>query len=651
MRRIIFLVVIIAWCFCPCASAQYNPDIIDSLQRRMPHTAGKDRLAVLVELCFTSRDTNPDECICYGREVLALAAKLNTTAHTARALNVIGFAYGEKGDLITALDYAQQSAKVAEMTNDPERMAFAYYNMASINLRQGNFNRAQIYLNRAIDIFKNLKHENGLAYCQAIFAEYHMQMGQYDLAEKDYQLVLQIRRKTHDMYRESGALNFLADVRLKQGCYREALTDYYVAQARYIRYGNWRALSVATHQIAQCQYHLTQYDSAIDYSERSIRLARQLGLMPPVLANYELLHQIYAVRKDFVRAYTKQNLATQLKDSLINQRGNERFQELQEKFINVEQRFKLEQLEAENRFRSRLIGMGSGASMLGLLLLGLLLRKNARIKKTNQLLKIQQEAIQASNAALQKANAELLQVNNTKDKLFSIISHDLRGPIGSLVTVVSLLANGSLSQQDFLDLSTQIQSEVNDVYHTLDDLLAWALTQMRGIQPHAQLTDLTSMVDQQAALFIEMTRKKQIRLVSHLVGPCLAYADTNHVQLILRNLLGNALKFTPTNGQITIDVVDRGHELAVSVTDTGTGMSPQNLATLFTSLHQSQPGTDGERGTGLGLLLTKEMVEKNGGVLSVQSILGQGSVFTFSLPKNPPTEGANQAASLATLAN
>ena len=646
------MVVIAAWCCRPCASmAQHNPTMIDSLQRRLPYVEGRDRLAVLMELCFISRDTNPDQCIRYGKEVLALAAKLNTTAHTARALNVIGFAYGEKGDLITSLDYAQQSAQVAELTKDPERMAFAYYSMARTNLRQGNFNRTRFYLDRAIGIFKNLKHENGLAYCQAIFAEYHMEMGQYDLAEKDYQLILQIRRKTHDTYRESGALNFLADVRLKQGRYREALTDYYVAQARYIRYGNLRALSVAMHQIAQCQYHLAQYDSAIDYSERSIRLASQLGLMPPVLANYELLHRIYAVRKDFVRAYTSQSLAAQLKDSLTNQRGNERFQELQEKFINVEQRFKFEQLESENRFRSQLIRLGSGAGILGLLLLGLLLRKNSRIKKANQLLETQQGAIQASNAALLKANAELLQVNSTKDKLFSIISHDLRGPIGSLVTVVSLLANGSLSQQDFLDLSAHLQKEVNEVYHTLDDLLAWALTQMRGIQTHPQLTDLASIMEQQAALFTEMTRNKEIRLISHLVGPCMVYADTNHVQLILRNLLGNALKFTPTNGQITIDVADQGHQWVVSVTDTGTGMSPQNLATLFTSFHQSQLGTAGERGTGLGLLLTKEMVEKNGGVLSVQSTLGQGSVFTFSLPKNAPTEGIRQVASLAALAS
>jgi signal transduction histidine kinase len=174
---------------------------------------------------------------------------------------------------------------------------------------------------------------------------------------------------------------------------------------------------------------------------------------------------------------------------------------------------------------------------------------------------------------------------------------------------------------------------VGSVQETLDNLLQWAKSQMNGLQHVPQTFDLGIVLQKKVGLFTETAKQKQIELAYQVPPGLQVHADKEQVRLILRNLVNNALKFTPAGGRVTILAQPSGPQVEIAVADTGVGMSPGQLAKLFgPDTHFSTFGTAGEQGTGLGLLLCKEMAELNGGKISVASQPGQGSTFTFTLP-------------------
>jgi signal transduction histidine kinase len=271
----------------------------------------------------------------------------------------------------------------------------------------------------------------------------------------------------------------------------------------------------------------------------------------------------------------------------------------------------------------------------------------AQVKKNADLIKGQNLALerkvvertaelQGQRDQMEVQAAQLAQANQTKDKLFAIIGHDMRSPIGALGSLLDLLSAGHISPEDFVNLAPDLRRNVRNVQYTLDNLLQWSNSQLQGMSISPGPVDLGSTIAEIGGLMSETARAKLLELVQATPTGQLAWADANHVRLILRNLIGNAIKFTPQGGRITVSATDEGAWAAFSVADTGMGMSPEQMAKLFRpDTHFSTYGTGQEKGTGLGLLLCKEMAETNGGSIAVQSQVGQGSTFTVRLPKAP----------------
>jgi signal transduction histidine kinase len=227
----------------------------------------------------------------------------------------------------------------------------------------------------------------------------------------------------------------------------------------------------------------------------------------------------------------------------------------------------------------------------------------------------------------------LREANDAKDKLMTIVSHDLRGPVASLQLALSVLGDEPLPREA-AELVQQLGGEVTHLRQTIDNLLNWSYAQRQGIVADPQPIDLHLLAEEKVALFQAAARQKGIALTNQLPAPLPALADPQQVRLVLHNLLANALKFTRAGGQVALYGWLHANWVEVAATDTGTGIAPENLARLFNlATHFSERGTSGEGGTGLGLLLCKEMVEKNGGHIGVQSELGRGSRFWFTLPR------------------
>ncbi len=248
---------------------------------------------------------------------------------------------------------------------------------------------------------------------------------------------------------------------------------------------------------------------------------------------------------------------------------------------------------------------------------------------------------------LQKANRELTELNASKDKFFSIVAHDLRSPFMPLLgnsELLSILAD-TAPRTEIKEMSAGIHHTAKNVYNLLENLLQWSRMQREQMEYQADKLELEQIVQQNVKLLAENAVTKDINLQSRIVEGLAVYADENMLNTVIRNLVSNALKFTSRGGQVTIStrVEQTAPDFAeISVMDTGVGISEADLQKLFTlEVHHTTKGTNQEDGTGLGLIICQEMVEKNGGQIWVESKLGQGTTLKFTVPLDSSVSGSS----------
>jgi two-component system sensor histidine kinase/response regulator len=232
---------------------------------------------------------------------------------------------------------------------------------------------------------------------------------------------------------------------------------------------------------------------------------------------------------------------------------------------------------------------------------------------------------------------QLQKLNFTKDKFFSIIAHDLRNPFHSILGFSELLIKNYKGidddkKQEFIGL---IYESSEYAHNLLENLLQWSRTQTDSIKYRPSQQSLSQIIDETVHVLNASIKKKGLVLSSEIQKGISVYVDRNMIETVVRNLLNNAIKFTPSGGKITVSAQDNGNFLAVSITDTGVGISKEDLPRLFQfeDFHTTT-GTAGELGTGLGLIICYEFIKKHGGEILVKSESGKGSIFTFTLPKS-----------------
>jgi len=221
--------------------------------------------------------------------------------------------------------------------------------------------------------------------------------------------------------------------------------------------------------------------------------------------------------------------------------------------------------------------------------------------------------------------------NQTKLRLFSLLSHDLRSPVASIIDSLTLLEHHSLSQAEFTMLAQQLSQSTQKLYKNLENLLAWSLTQLNEISTHPELINARELADDVVELSSHRASQKQINLTNSLPDSLRLLVDEHQYKMVICNLIDNALKYTPAGGQVTIWGDTQEGWATICVQDTGIGITPDRLAMLFTQA-VSSPGLHGERGMGLGLQLCYELVSRNGGHLSVSSQPNTGTIFQIKLP-------------------
>lgn len=238
---------------------------------------------------------------------------------------------------------------------------------------------------------------------------------------------------------------------------------------------------------------------------------------------------------------------------------------------------------------------------------------------------------------LNDLNRKLAESNKSKDKFFSIISHDLRAPLGFLINIGELLQEQTGRdgcEEDVCHMAGQICSSAKNLHELLENLLTWSRIQRDAMEFHSERLDVLEVIGFNLELLTPHARKKDIRIRNSVGRETAVISDFNVLSTVLRNLISNAIKFTPRLGSVEISARAHGDgAVAISVSDTGVGISSENLGGLFRiDIRSSETGTEGEKGSGLGLVLCKELLDKSGGDIRVQSRTGRGTVVSIVLP-------------------
>ncbi|WKN42412.1 sensor histidine kinase [Tunicatimonas pelagia] len=264
--------------------------------------------------------------------------------------------------------------------------------------------------------------------------------------------------------------------------------------------------------------------------------------------------------------------------------------------------------------------------------------KNKEIEQKNKILKELHQRSKVQHTKIANQQQELEEMNLVKDKMFSIIAHDFRSPLNTIQGVLNLLYLDVLSPEELKSMLPQLSRKVNNSISLLDNLLNWARTQMNGLKINKINFTLRPEVEETVGLVSQIASQKSIRIENNIERGSQVHADPDMIQLVVRNLLWNAIKFTNSGGIVRISAQHKENVTIVAVSDTGVGMAESSVQQLFQRAGYSTKGTDQEKGTGLGLVLCNEFVRRNGGKIWVESKKDEGTTFYFTLPIVPLLE-------------
>ena len=262
-----------------------------------------------------------------------------------------------------------------------------------------------------------------------------------------------------------------------------------------------------------------------------------------------------------------------------------------------------------------------------------LIIKGHELHQRNIEIERQDAEISEKASLLEQQTLELTELNQLKNKLFSLIAHDLKTPMYALRNVFLSMQHAKMPAKEIKEMLPSIVNEMNYTTSLMENLLQWAKTQMKNASVQPEILDIKSMTLEAMQILQLQANNKKIYLESRIDFPVYCYADREMVNLVLRNLLSNAIKFTPENGTVMVGAADKASFVEISVHDNGVGMHSDDVRQLFGDMYYTTKGTASENGTGLGLKLCKDFLEKNGGEISVKSNPGEGSVFSFTLPR------------------
>lgn len=574
-----------------------------------------------------------------------LFTTLRDTLSVAKVNNSIGLIEIKRGNYSKGLQYSLAAIEVLERRNLRDDLNLAYSNLAKAYYNIDSYDKAIEFYTKAAEIQEQLNDTVGLKESQIKLAELYSFKKEHRKAIEFYEKVLIDDESKNDSIR-GHILPKLGGEYLKFNDYDKAARYLVQGYNLNVRGNNKEDLLISLNNLGD----LNLQQNRLVLAERQLleagAIAKSIGNQTELLRHYKLMKTLDSVRKKFDRAFVWQREYYELNNSIKRNKKAVSTRTVDPKLIDYEPVFdnyisssnqsskqtstKIE--ENYNKFKLIFYVLLAALAIVSTFLILIYLKRNSNIKYTQEL-EEKNIKIQLQNEAFSEQTKHLENVNNVKDKLFSIISHDLKDSLSSINGFIDLLKDGSLSREEFDALIPELSENANNASLLLFNLLNWSKSQMQSLEPKPTLFDVQEVFEDKLKLVENRLENKGINLVDHSLRD-FAYADRSMFEIVIQNLLANALKFCKEGDTITVSNHISNGSCIISVADTGIGISKSNIEKLFKNNSFSTVGTNNEKGTGLGLSICKELVELNNGKIWVESTQGVGSTFYVQIPKS-----------------
>lgn len=613
--------------FCNSIYAKQEVDI-DSLHQLLA-TATQDTIQVRVcsKLAVTYLYNNHDSCEFYGKKILSIAKNNHNKWAEGVGYTVMGSCYFTRSEFTQSLEYFLKAINILEQIQPHGLdLARAYAQITSVYVELTDYKSGEEYGEKCINLYNTLNETKLAAGAYNNVGDLYEKQKKYDKAEAYYKKGLSISREHNMKFHLAMSYFNMGSVLRKQG--RIAESFGYVRQAtissRVIE--DTEGLIYNYLELGHLYLLQNKLDSALLYADSASVVMQDYKNLKLIEDCYRIKSEVFEKKGNIDSAYIYFKKSTALHDTIYN--------EFSQKLVySLTTNQKINSLQAQSLLKEQALNQqiikNQILIIMGICLLAVLLTLflfNRQKIKHNTHLKMQNQQIEA-----QKEELSLL--NSNKDKLISIMSHDLRSPINQMKGLLSLLNDKLISPEQFLAITQKFNNQVDALSDNLENILQWVHAQMRGKSVQKEYFILGEIVESVTKLYEQAFFQKNIYLKTHIPPNFKIFMDKENLKLALRNLIGNALKFSYENSEIVIEALEKDRFYLLKIIDKGLGMSQEQIAKILNNQESiSTLGTLKETGTGVGLKLTKEFIEKSNGRLEIESEVGKGTCFTIFMP-------------------
>ncbi|MFT2007675.1 tetratricopeptide repeat-containing sensor histidine kinase [Pontibacter sp. 13R65] len=590
--------------------------------------------------------------IAHAESAQQLSVQSGYKAGEAKALNLLGYAEVVLGEYDKALDYYFKSLKIAEKTGSIEALTISYNSIGSVYFRIKDNDRALDFYNQSLKLA--LESKDPLA-----MSKVYNNIGNIFEAKRDFSKALSYFTKSANLQKELGnkgswaiSLYNIGNLHVNLPYPEKGLPYLFQSLKLNQEIGNKMLLVGTLKGISSIYLLLNQKKEALQYAIQSYEMALETESSKKIADAAYLMQQVYEATGQFEQAHKYLAIYVEQQKLLDVERQQKVLEELTIGFDTEKQELENQKLKAENAYQAiemehdrtvQGFGLVVIVLMLGLLLLLELNRRRAKesnleLQKINQYVQAKNLEIEAQKSeissqarALQIQNEQLEQNSNFKNKLFSIISHDLRNPFQSVKGILNLIQRNGMTENEIKHIFPLLHRDVEAAQNMLHNLLLWSKAQLEGSSVEYVPVNLRQLISENIVLILSQAQQKQILFVNNVEELIWVQADLDRLNFVIRNLLSNAVKFSFAGGQVAVWAEANQSRVTLHIADQGKGISEKNMEKLFGSTRFTTTGTAKEKGTGLGIMFCKDFVESMAGSLQVKSEEGKGSVFSITL--------------------
>lgn len=675
-QQLTILTALLFALFVPAQNEQVDQLILD-IAFQTKDSAKVDSSIKLIEALYKAEDYK--KALLYIDQTQQLASKINYTKGNAEANYYRALIYSDRNDYFNALDNYNKSRNFYAQLNDTLGIAKVSNSIGLIEIKRGNYSTGLKNSLSAIDIFekRNLRDELSKAYSNLAEA-YHL-TNQIEKALEFNQKALKVRTQLGDSIGMKLSTKNIALLYSKRKEHRKAIEFYeqtlsllnpktdqdlrgeilprigyeylqfreYNKATNYLLEGleynretkNQEGILISLNAIGNLNIEQNKLKLAEVQLAEALTIAEQTNNKNELLKNYRLQIALDSTRGYYQNAFNWQRKYFNLKETLTAAMQPQTFEEIENSLTEsildssltneTERSDSISEVDKKYEIATYLLGIGLLIALISLFVTG---TQYNRAKQAQIGLAAKNKQLTEHNAVILEQTQHLEEINKVKDRLFSIVSHDLKDSISSIKGFLDLLKEDSITKEEFNELIPELSENANNASLLLYNLLNWSKSQMQNLEPKPELFNIQEVFQTKIGLIEQKAEQKRLAVIDESQRDHV-YADRSMIEIVIQNLLTNAVKFSRVGDVITVSSQDFGDKVRLMIEDTGVGISKENMDKLFKNDAFTTIGTKNEKGTGLGLTICKELVELNNGKIWVESTPNVGSKFFVELPK------------------